>query len=172
LADKAKGILRSRLGKVKEVPSVTDTEELLPIFDELHKRARRARSGDFVNLMGHCLAYLSKVLVQAKAEKELVETYRQSLKDFATRKNSGLNAHFFQDFIRRSPTAVWSLRKDILELSDSAVNPYRRCQLLQLGEALVNAHLGAVRFPSSALSFLILNSKLEPGYHGCSFVLG
>jgi DNA polymerase phi len=138
LSDKAKGILRSRIGKSKELPSEVDTEQVSTVLTDIHMRARRAHSSDLLGTLSQCSIYLSKMLLHLGAEKSLLQIYRPSLTDFITRKNSALNASFFQDFIRRCPTSAWSLRGDILDLSTRAVNSYRQCQAFQLVELLVN----------------------------------
>jgi DNA polymerase phi len=76
-------------------------------------------------------------LLHLGAEESLLQIYRPSLKDFITRKNSALNASFFQEFIRRCPMSAWSLRGDLLDLSNRAVNLYRQSQAYQLLELLV-----------------------------------
>lgn len=137
LADKARGILRSRFGKSKEVPADADVEQLSLVASNLHTKARRAHSSDFVSILSLCSVYLAKIFVYLKSENALVDIYRQSIVDFTTRKNSSLNAHFFQDFFRRFPLQAWALRQDLLDLSKKSINTYRQCQLLQLLELLV-----------------------------------
>lgn len=138
LADKAKGILRSRIGKSKEVPTGVDAEYALTVLTDLHTRARKVHSSDMLATLSQCSLYLSKVMVSIDAEKALVQVYQQSLADFITRKNSALNTGFFQDFIRRCPASAWSLRSDILDLSGRAVNVYRQFQAYQLLDLLVS----------------------------------
>jgi DNA polymerase phi len=138
LSDKAKGILRSRIGKSKELPSSVDIDQIKTVLDDLHLCARRAHSSDLLATLSQCSIYLSRTLHHLGAENSLLQIYRSSLKDFLTRKNSALNASFFQDFIRRCPTSAWSLRRDLLDLSTGAVNLYRQCQAYQLLELLVN----------------------------------
>ena len=137
LSDKAKGILRSRIAKSKEVPSEAEAQVVLTILNDLHSRARKAHLPDMLLTLSDCSIYLSKVLIQLKAEQSLVQVYQQSLADFLTRKNSSLNASFFQGFIRRYPASAWSLRTDLLELSNRPVNVYRQCQAYQLLEQLI-----------------------------------
>ena len=137
LSDKAKGILRSRIAKSKEVPSEIEAQVALTILNDLHSRARKTRLSDMLPTLSDCSIYLSKVLIQLKADQSLIQVYQQSLADFLTRKNSSLNTSFFQSFIRRYPASAWSLRTDLLELLNRSVNVYRQCQAYQLLEQLI-----------------------------------
>ena len=138
LSDKAKGILRSRVGKSKELPSGVNAAQVSAVLADIHMCARRARSSDLLATLSQCSIYLSKTLIHLGAEESLLGVYRLSLNDFITRKNSVLNASFFQNFVRRCPATAWSLRGDVLDLSTRAVNSYRQCQAYQLLELLVN----------------------------------
>lgn len=138
LSDKAKGILRSRIGKYKELPFDADTDQVVTVLTDIHTRAQRAHSSDLLGTLNQCSIYLSKILLHLGAENSLLQIYRPSLVDFITRKNSALNTTFFQDFIRRCPTSAWSLREDLLDLSTRAVNSYRQYQAYQLMELIVN----------------------------------
>jgi DNA polymerase phi len=138
LSDKATGLLKNRLGKSKDLPSDVDSEEATTILDELHGRARRARSSEVLATLSQCSLYLSKVMLHSAADDSVLRVYRGSLVDFVTRKASTLNAAFFHDFIRRYPTSGWSLRGDIIDASYKAANIYRQCQAFQLLHVLVN----------------------------------
>lgn len=138
LSDKAKGILKSRIGKSKDLLSNVQADHVSTVLSEIHIRARRAHSSDLLGTLSLCSIYLSKTLLHLNAERSLLQIYRLSLADFITRKNSALNASFFQDFIRRCPTSGWNLRGDLLDLSSRAVNLYRQCQAYHLLELLVN----------------------------------
>jgi len=91
LSDKARGIIRSRFGKVKDVPTDVDIEQVTLIATNLHSQARKSHSSELLSILSLCGIYLSRILVQVKAEKPLLESYRESLVDFTTRKNSSLN---------------------------------------------------------------------------------
>ncbi|KAJ3738836.1 DNA polymerase phi-domain-containing protein, partial [Lentinula detonsa] len=132
LSDKAQGIVRSRIGKLKEFPSSISREEVKPVLETLHQRARTERSPEYLSILGDCCIYLSQLMIHAGMRDEVVVQYRQSLTDFITRKNSLLNVSFFQQFIRRSRSAAWGIRNDLLELPEKAVNMYRRFQMYQL----------------------------------------
>ncbi|KAJ6455722.1 DNA polymerase phi-domain-containing protein [Mycena sanguinolenta] len=142
LTDKAKGILRTRIAKSKEVPSSSNIEEVKTVLNQLHTRARKLHSPDLVATLSQCSLYIAKILIDAGAPEAVVNSYRESLQDFTTRKNSALNSSFFLDAIRRYPSIMWILREDIVSLSSKAVNGYRRSQCLQLIQPLVT-HLAA-----------------------------
>jgi len=151
LSDKAKGVLRSRIVKSKEVPSEAEAQVALTILNDLHSRARKTHLSDMLSTLSDCSIYLSRVLIQLKADQPLIQVYQQSLADFLTRKNSSLNTSFFQGFIRRYPASAWSLRTDLLELSNRSVNVYRQCQAYQLLEQLI-IQLSAMVFSLSFVS--------------------
>ena len=139
LSDKAKGILRSRFSKAKELPTELDPDQVLLVASNIHAQARKAHSSDLLSILSLCSIFLSKALVDLKTEASLVELYKDSLADFATRKNSGLNPSFFQDFLRRFPVEGWCFRQELLSLGKSSINTYRQSQILQLLEILVKS---------------------------------
>jgi DNA polymerase phi len=157
LADKATGLLRNRLGKSKDLPSDIDSEETVTVLDELHRRARRARSSEVLATLSQCSLYLSKVMLQSKAEESVLRVYRASLVDFITRKASTLNATFFHDFIRRYPASGWSLRGDVIDASCQATNVYRQCQAFQLLHTIVNQIPALVRETRHHFGFILKN---------------
>ncbi|ESK96903.1 dna-directed dna polymerase [Moniliophthora roreri MCA 2997] len=132
LSDKAQGLLRSRIGKLKDVPTSVDAEALSTALKNLHERARKLRSSDYLSTVADCAIYISHLMMHSGHQKEVLDTYRASLVDFFTRKNSSLNAAFFHQFIRRFQSEAWDLRDDLLDLSQKAINTYRRCQAFQL----------------------------------------
>lgn len=136
LADKATGILRQRFGKSKDVPSEADVEQVSLVGTQLHAQARKSHSSDLLSILSMCSLYVGKVLVQLKADETLQDLYKQSLGDFATRKNSSLNAPFFQDFVRRFPPQAWAIRQDLSNQGRKAINAYRKCQIIQLLDKL------------------------------------
>ena len=140
LAEKAIGILRSRVGKLKEYPEEDETIDIGFILEDLHSKARRAPSGDILTTFGQCCCYLVRVLNRTSTDGTVRSAYRQSLEDFVTRKASRLNSAFFQEFVRRCPEVAWNLKQDILKVSvsENAVNAYRKCQTLGLLNLLFN----------------------------------
>ncbi|KAF9566303.1 hypothetical protein CPC08DRAFT_114924 [Agrocybe pediades] len=138
LSDKARGIVRSRFGKAKDIPTDIELDQVLPIITNIHTLARKAPSTDLLSLFSLCSIYLAKVMVHLKAEDALVDMYRQSLVEFATKKNPGLNSQFLQDFIRRYPALGWRLRKDLLEFTTKSKNAYRERKILVILELLLS----------------------------------
>lgn len=140
LSEKATGILRSRIGKLKERPEKDETIDIGSILEDLHLKARHASSGDVLTMIGQCCCYLVRALNCTSNDPTVHSVYRQSLDDFAARKASRLNSAFFHEFIRRCPEAAWDLKQDILDvsLSEKAVNTYRKCQTLGLLNLLFN----------------------------------
>jgi len=140
LAEKATGILRSRIGKLKEYPEKDETIDIGFILEDLHSEAPRAPSGDILTTIGQCCCYLVRVLNRTSTDGTVRFAYRQSLEDFVTRKASRLNSAFFQEFVRRCPEVAWNLKQDILKVSvsENAVNAYRKCQTLGLLNLLFN----------------------------------
>ncbi|KAF8061577.1 DNA polymerase phi-domain-containing protein [Lyophyllum atratum] len=170
LSDKAKGILRSRIAKSKEIPVDVDVESTLAIVTDLHTRARKVHSSDMLATLSQCSLYLSRILVHLDSEKALLEIYQQSLSDFMTRKNSALNSNFFQDFIRRSPTSAWALRNHLLDLSGRAVNAYRQGQAYQLLDTLISQIPAMDNIkPADVMEFmrLVRKSLLEVAASAC-----
>ncbi|KAI5899852.1 uncharacterized protein SCHCODRAFT_02525003 [Schizophyllum commune H4-8] len=138
LADKAKGIIRSRIAKAKDTPTLPNADAVKTALTELHSRARRARSSDHLGTLSIFSLYLAKTALHLGAEDAVVAAYKESLADFLTRKNSSLNTSFFQEIIKRHVSVGWQLRTDSLELSGKAINAYRRCQAYQLVQTLLN----------------------------------
>ncbi|KIY51003.1 hypothetical protein FISHEDRAFT_38185 [Fistulina hepatica ATCC 64428] len=162
LSDKARGIFNSRIAKSKELISDVDVAAASSLLQDLHTRARHIHSADNLSTLSQASLYLSRNLVHVGSEKLVVAAYRESLSDFATRKNSTLNVAFFQNFLSRNPLCAWSLRMDVLEICEKAVNVYRRCQILQFAQILIN-HLALLNMPQLEVKgFMIaLQSTLE-----------
>ncbi|KAK0459585.1 DNA polymerase phi-domain-containing protein [Desarmillaria tabescens] len=104
LSDKTQGILRSRITKAKDIPTCP------------------SRSSELLAILSSCSLYLAKVVAAQQGAEQVLDTYRESLVDFLTRKNSALNLNFFQDLIMRIPALGWSLRQDLIDLSKKAIN--------------------------------------------------
>lgn len=140
LSEKATGILRSRIGKLREYPERDETIDVGSIFEDLHAKARHASSGDTLTTISQCCCYLVRALDGTGTDGIVRSVYRQSLEDFVTRKGSRLNNAFFQEFVQRCPEVAWDLKQDILKVSvsEKAVNTYRKCQGLGLLNLLFN----------------------------------
>jgi DNA polymerase phi len=156
LADKAMGILRQRFGKTKEVPVEAHVEQVSLVATQLHAHARKSHSSDLLSILSVCSLYVGKLLVQLKEDETLQDVYKQSLVDFATRKNSSLNAPFFQDFVRRFPPQAWAIRQDLVKQCRKAINAYRKCQILQLVDKLYTLLPSMVRCRCCTFIFLLL----------------
>lgn len=137
LADKATGILRSRIGKAKELPASIAKDEAAEVLQELHSRARKAPSADVLTTLSSCSIFVARALHHGGEDEPVVRAYRESLIDFVTRKASRLNTQFFQDFVRRQVAVAWALRDDLVEVAGNAVNAYRQCQVFLLLHSLI-----------------------------------
>jgi len=137
LADKATSVLRSRVGKAREVPLSVDKDQATQLLQELHSRARKAPSADVLATLSACSIYVARTLHHAGEDAPIAQAYRESLSDFVTRKASRLNAQFFQDFMRRQVAIAWALRDDLLDLTGKAVNVYRQCQAFLFLHSLI-----------------------------------
>jgi DNA polymerase phi len=138
LADKANGVLRSRLGKAKDSVSGADPAQIIEISTTIHTMARRARSADNLAVLSLCAVYLTKASIHAGHDEALVNLYKEDLHDFTSRKKSGLTGPFFQEFIKKYPSHGWRLRQDLLDVLKGAVNTYRQIQVIQLLQLLLN----------------------------------
>lgn len=147
LADKAAGILRSRIGKSKDTPTSVDRAALETALRAVHQRARKARSADVLTTLSGCSLYLSRTLLHAAGREVALAVYRESVVDFVTRKGSALNGAFLQEFVTRHPGEAWQLREDILGAMDKAANAYRQSQTYQLLATLF------ARLPASVSSY-------------------
>ncbi|TFY61434.1 hypothetical protein EVG20_g7059 [Dentipellis fragilis] len=154
LSTKTAGILRSRISKLKEVPTSADKEDVTQALKGLHTRARKVHSADVLATISQCSLYLAKILLHLQLEEPVLEVYRESLTDFVTRKASDLNTKFFDDFIKRYPGVAWNLRTDFLDLSEKAVNAYRQAQVFHLLETLLNQLPSSGTSPEEILSFM------------------
>ncbi|KAK0210612.1 DNA polymerase phi-domain-containing protein [Desarmillaria ectypa] len=136
LSDKTQGILRSRIAKARDIPTAP-VAQVASAIQSLHAQARKARSSELLASLSSCSLYLAKVLAAQQEVEQVLDTYRESLVDFLTRKNSALNLNFFQDLIVRLPALGWRLRQDLIDSSKKAINVYRQCQAFRLIYALV-----------------------------------
>ena len=140
LADKATGILRSRIGKAKEVPACSAAEiaDAAKALDTLHTLAAKAQGADALATLSACSLFLAKVLLHAGETEPVRGAYVASLHDFVARKSSRLNTAFFDEFVKKQPQAAWGLREDLVKASGEALNAYRQMQCFHLVQSLVN----------------------------------
>ena len=165
LSDKTKGILRSRLPKAKDVPNLSDTSEASEVLKALHERARRASSADVVNLISMCCLFVSKALLP-RDKKCVIEIYKESAKDFITRKASALTPAFFFDFVRRHPLEAIGLQPSIIESLEDAVKGYRLSQAFSIIQTIYSSLQQPVRCVH--LSIVKLLTLCFKGREGCS----
>jgi DNA polymerase phi len=137
VSEKATGLLMSRIGKLKEVPSAVDAAMASGILNDLHTRARKVHSRDAIAIVGRCSLYVSRALLHVGADETVKTTYAASLVDFTERKTSDLNGQFFCDFIKRHPRVAWDMRPALLAAPMKAVNAYRQGQAYMLLETLL-----------------------------------
>ncbi|EIW60756.1 DNA-directed DNA polymerase [Trametes versicolor FP-101664 SS1] len=138
LADKATGILRSRIGKSKDVPTSVPKEDAAKTLEELHTLARKASTPEVLTTLNQCSIYLSRVLLHHDASEPVLKAYRESLTDFVSRKASRLNPTFVGDFVKRYPQAAWSIRDDFVQAPGVALNGFRQAQAFHFINTLVN----------------------------------
>ncbi|KAH9923929.1 DNA polymerase phi-domain-containing protein [Epithele typhae] len=127
LADKAAGILRTRLAKAKDVPALAtpeDAAEAAKALDALHALARKAPSADALATLAACSLFLSKALLHAG--------------DAGRAQASRLNTAFFDELVKRLPAAAWGLRADLVQAVGGALNAYRQAQCFHVLQTLVN----------------------------------
>ncbi len=156
VSEKATGLLMSRICKLKEIPSGIDVAKASVILDNLHIRARKARSRDAVATISRCSLYVSSALLHVGADETVRVAYTVSLMDFTERKASDLNGQFFSEFIKLHPRTAWGMRAALLSAPTKAINGYRRGQAYMILETLLN-HLtypvGVVHHLSFCLVF-------------------
>lgn len=153
LADKATGILRSRIGKSKDVPSSVPTEDAATALEELHTLARKASTPEVLATLNQCSIYLSRVLLHHDASEPVLKAYRESLTDFVSRKASRLNPPFVGDFVKRYPQAAWSIRDDFVQAPGAALNGFRQAQAFHFINTLVNQLQALVSNAFGVISF-------------------
>ncbi len=128
LSTKATSVLAS-LGKATDTPTVDDPEQIKEVLAEVHNIARTNPSRELAKICNDCSIMLAKAAGQEVVDGEDAEdspvlaTYRDSLKDLLTRKNSKVQASIFDDFFKRQPIQSWPLRKDLLRyIQEDKVN--------------------------------------------------
>ncbi|KAF9452265.1 hypothetical protein P691DRAFT_661308 [Macrolepiota fuliginosa MF-IS2] len=155
LQEKTKGIFCNRLVPgLNQLPSDVPKELTIKIFQDVHGYARRLRVPGLGIALKHCSLHLTKALLNLGAEDIILESYRGSLVDSSTRKNSALRPDFFDEFLRRYREIGWKLREDILNLSDKALNGHRQGQVFQSLDILVSVVSTMSNCKSEWIAFL------------------
>ncbi|EIW66554.1 hypothetical protein TREMEDRAFT_35002 [Tremella mesenterica DSM 1558] len=136
LGTKATSIIRSHFTKPKEVPSPTSS--LGSIMKESHQLARRSSSSEFSSLCSICSLFLLRSTTSKSSEEdEILEEYKETMRDFMLRKNSQVHVKFLSELFQRYPLRAWNLRFELLELIEKkAVNDYRQSQGLLMLSSL------------------------------------
>jgi len=138
LSEKAKGIFSNRLApKLGQLSSDVPQSQLVKSYLDIHHYARRVRVPGLQMAFKTCSLNLTKCLLNAGAVDVVLDTYRASLADFFTRKNSALQPTFFEDFLRQNRSVGWELRQDILDNSSKALNGHRQSQAFQFLHVLL-----------------------------------
>ena len=134
LSNKAAGILRSRIGKAKHVPTPALTT--VGIFGQIHQLAQKAPTADFSGLCSVCSIYIFRSISSSSdkestsRQEQAIGVYGETLKDYLQRKSSLVHPPFISDFIRRFPVAAFPLFGQITESldTDKGVKVYRQVQ--------------------------------------------
>lgn len=144
LSEKTTGILRARIGKLRDIPTGGfDKANVLEDLQSLHELARKM----VVPEASGCSIYLSRVL---QGSEQVLDIYRASVDDFVQRKNSKLAPALLKDFIVRQAGYTWGLREHIVGQCEPgvAVNVYRQMQVWGLVQAMLSQVLPlAVSYP-------------------------
>ena len=145
LANKAAGILRSRIGKAKEVPSAAETDFASHVLTSVHEMARKAASADFSILCSSCSLFVARTLDASEASTSATNVYKATLTDFFTRKQSAAHPTLVLDYISRFPVQAWPLQAELCEyISPGAtVNAYRQMQAYAMLQAF-SRQLGTI----------------------------
>lgn len=126
LANKAAGVLRTRVAKATHAPSNVSDEKAKEILAEIHRQAQRAANAEFSALCSSASLFVARA-----APGPALDAYRATLTDFMTRKGSEVRPSFVAEYIRRHPAKAWSLAPDLVKLvapGGSGVNAYRQTQ--------------------------------------------
>ncbi|KAG8699155.1 hypothetical protein FRC09_006786 [Ceratobasidium sp. 395] len=143
LSEKTAGILRSRIGKLKEVPvNGFDQASVIEDLKSLHDIARKATIPE----VSACSIYISRVL---QGNQQVLEIYQASFDDFISRKNSKLAPAFLKDFIVRQIAYAWELRNHMIEkcVPGAAVNAYRQMQAWGLIQSMLSQITSVAKEP-------------------------
>lgn len=148
LASKASGILNKRFDKMVDIPVVTDVEATRELLKGIHSAAITAPTKDFARVCSHCSIAVAKAVAQATQGKTVesdpvLDTYRETLKTFMTKKTTRLPESFLAEFLQRQPEQAWLLREDLLRYAGKgSVNAYHQLSaftlLTQMSKQLAN----------------------------------
>lgn len=146
LSNKTSGILKTRIGKAKDVPITADLALATSVLEEIHQLARKAPTADYSAMCSACSLFVVRTIdastsCKAKTGESdaVIDAYRATLEDYMTKKSSTVHPPFIAEFIKRFPTRAFPLVSTLTQYADPAtvkkVNVYRQLQsftLLQL----------------------------------------
>ena len=144
LANKAASILRTRIGKAKEIPHISDPLPVSVIMKSIHKMARKTPSAEVSNLCSACSLLVARALDEPDSDLSAF-AYRATLSDYMLRKASSLHPAFILDYIRRFPTKAWGLHETlcIFVKPGGIVKVYRKTQAYGMLQTLYQ-HLAVI----------------------------
>lgn len=200
VANRAGGILRGKVcgGKGKAPTIDLKDEQALEIImedlEEMHSAARKPSSPEISALTSSVNSFLTRVILQStgleaesasKVPESLLNLYRETLKDYLTRKSSGVKPAFMLDALKRFPSLAWALREEILagcgsegssqeggneKKTKSSMNAYREVQTMGMLQAVLTSSVQSVslffrRFCSLKVAMYAHSNLLFSHFH-------
>lgn len=146
MSNKTSGILKTRIGKAKDVPTTADLALATSVLEEIHQLARKAPTADYSAMCSACSLFVVRTIDASTSSKAkagetdaVIDAYKATLEDYMTKKSSTVHPPFIAEFIKRFPTRAFPLVSTLTQYADPAtvkkVNVYRQLQsftLLQL----------------------------------------
>lgn len=146
LSNKLGGIIRTRIGKAKDVISlhdqtddgegelpVPDVKRTVAILTEIHEMVRKSATAEVSALSSLCSLLIVKTLDGAQSvvgRQAAAEAYGKTMDDFMVRKQSSVHPPFLLDFVRRFPVMAWPLVGKLVQhiAPASTVKAFRQIQ--------------------------------------------
>ncbi|WWC60265.1 uncharacterized protein I303_102832 [Kwoniella dejecticola CBS 10117] len=169
LANKAAGILRSKINKPKEVPSSADLAKAITILKEIHSMAIKAHSAEFSNLCSLSSLFIVKTIEASSTPNDsesIVKVYGETLKDFMTRKSSLLHPNFIVEFIKRFPSKAFGLSDELIKYTSEGVNAFRQLQAYSMLQ-IITQHLPSFAKTTTSTQ-PISSADIESFVKGCT----
>lgn len=167
LASKASALLRSRIGKSKDVPSTVDLTHATALLTEIHETARKASSADYSALCSACSIFIARSIEATDPTSTAgTDAYRATLDEFMSRKSSLVHPSFLLDYIRRFPLVAWPLHADLVKYiaPGKGVNAFRQTQAYGMLQVF-SQHLAAIAkspsVPSEQVQSFISSARQE-----------
>lgn len=146
LANKASALIRSRVGKPKEVPSTLDVAHATQILKDIHDLARKASSADFSSLCSVCSIFVTRAIDSTDSTSQAGnDIYSATLDEFMSKKSSLVHPSFLLDYIRRFPMLAWPLHADLVKYiaPGKGVNAFRQTQAYSMLQ-IFSQHLAQI----------------------------